>query len=167
MSRHTIDGSTPTYLFNSREEDRTYSFYVIPTSVLGDRGPFDRNGGRTITVPARVHYSNLAPSWLNVAMVESGAAKLTWSEPAQRPGQINGYRIYRRAYSPGDTRRIDQSSSILVVNTGATDREYTDRSMTLGQPYVYAVAARRDSYSSGVSMPSRVAYAQAWEEPEE
>ena len=110
----------------------------------------------------------MAPAWLQIKMLDSGTARLSWAEPRDRAGHVNGSRIYRKPYVPGDTGRIDQGGGVvLVVNTGNTSRTYTDSGMAAGQAYAYGVAARRDSHSSGVSMPSPASYAQAWNEPEE
>ena len=53
----------------------------------------------------------------------SDTARLSWAEPRDRADQVNGYRIYRKPYVPGDTGRIDQGGSVvLVVNPGTLPR---------------------------------------------
>ncbi len=166
VSRYT-DGSKRTYLLNTGETGRTFSFRVIAVNAIDERGPLG-NDPRNIAVPEPRRFDGMAPAWLHVRMLDSGTAQLSWAAPRERADQINGYRIYRKPYVRGDTGRIDQGQGVvLVVNTGNTSRTYTDDSMTTGQAYAYGVAARRDSYPSGVSMPSPAAYAQAWNEPEE
>ena len=166
LSWHTY-GSRRTMLFDSgnNASNRNYEFQVIPVSAIHERGPFDEDNPKTITVPAPQTYGNLAPAWFQVKMLDNRTALLTWTHPTEKASRVNGYRIYRTAYSPGDTSRVDYGG-ILVTNTGNTDTSFIDSSMQTGQTYVYGVAARRDS-TTGVSMPSRASYARAWNDPEE
>ena len=158
-----------TYLFNTGETGRTFSFQVIAVNAVDERGPLG-NDPRSMEVPEPRRFGGIAPAWLHVRMLDSDTARLSWAEPRDRADQVNGYRIYRKPYVPGDTGRIDQGGSVvLVVNTGNTSRTYTDDSMVIGQAYAYGVSVRRDSSPSGVNLPSPASpasHAMAWNEPQ-
>ena len=162
VSRH-VDGSRTTMLFDTGIDGKAYDFWVIAVNPIHERGPFDENSPSRITIPGKENFGNMAPTWINLRMLDNDTAVLTWATPRKNAGQINGYRIYRKTLVPGNTSRIDQGAqNVLVVNTGNTLTKYTDDDMTPGVQYVYGVAARRDSYSSGISLPSPYAYAKAW-----
>ena len=155
----TSIGYQRTHRFASQPYDSTYSYRVTAVNDVYMTGAA---GEVSVTMGAEPRNFTDMPAGLNIKMLDSDRVRLTWSAPADFPGDVSGYRIYRREVADDSVSPRFRFADAIVLHTGSTGTRYVDLTALPERMYAYAVAAYRPSMGNRLSPASHPAYAQPW-----
>ena len=158
----SVAGHTTTYRVQHQQYGTTAQYRVTALNHLRLSGPHSEDGPVTVTMPSDVQQFGSMPASVRLAMVDRGTARLSWSPPQDRPGDVSNYRIYRKPVS--DSRRMGDSyhDHVLVALTAGPTSFYVDATAEPGVAYEYGVSAYRDGYSAPWGSISRPVYTTPW-----
>jgi hypothetical protein len=148
-----------THRFASQPYGSTYSYRVMAVNDVMMTGAA---GEVSVTMGAEPQNFTNMPAGLAVRMLDGDRVRLTWSAPAGSPGDVSGYRIYRRAVDDASVTPSFGFTDAIVLHTGGTGTRYVDITAEEEQMYAYAVAAYRPSMGNRLSPASHPAYARPW-----
>ena len=141
----------------------TSTYRVVAVNHAGLRGEHAESAIATVTVPETIHVWPDMPRNLTSMMLDPGTVRLTWYAPAERAGDVDAYRIYRKRADDNRGLGASYQHHVLAALTGNANTQYIDHTAQPGVTYEYGVAAYWDGAYHPLGQISNRAYARPWE----